>query len=239
MHAQAIHDGDRTAFYRATLHALRYCDAREPQSRRFGAEADARWASFAGEMGASERMDLLVRDADAQWPRAFAPRVVFELAGLAEDEPFGPSWEGLEPALGDTLWRTISGGPPAPGLHELLAAVAGAWEQPLEAITVPPLTPTSRVIVAGASAIAATIVAFSAGRDLAWSDQAVVVAAQPAARHLAALASALLGANHPTQLLRPGEPSAGPFKGALLITSQDADADALAWARKLRAGEVE
>lgn len=36
------------SYYRAALTALRFVEARRPTGRRFGAEADALWASFAG-----------------------------------------------------------------------------------------------------------------------------------------------------------------------------------------------
>jgi len=112
MRSPVIHDGDRAAFYRASLAALRFCDAREARSRRFGPDTDSAWLGFAGDMRASERaserIDLLLRDADVQWPQAFAPRLVFGLVGLADDEPFGAAWASLEPALAEELWQTIT-----------------------------------------------------------------------------------------------------------------------------------
>ena len=234
MRGQAIHDGDRAAFYRASLHALRFCDARKPRRQRFGRDADAIWGGFAGDMGASERLDLLLRDADVEWPRAFAPRVVFDLGGLADDEPFGAAWAGLEAPLGEELWETVGWQPPAPDVDVLVVSLARAWGRELESVTIPDLSPTTRLIVAGGSAIASTICAFARGSSLAWGEQVLVVASQPFERHLAAMASPILAADHPTQLMRPREQPGSPFGRAALVISKDADDDARSWATLLR-----
>lgn len=236
MHGETIHDGDRAAFYRGALHALRFCDAREGRGRRFGAEAEALWRGFAGEMGASERIDLLLRDAEAQWPRAFAPREVFELAGLADDEPFGPAWSGLETGLADALWQEIGKGSAAPEVGALLASMATAWGHSLEGVDLPPVTSTSRLIVAGPSAIAAVIVAFAPRGELSWADQVLVVADQPLDRQLAGAAAAILGADRPTQVVRPHARPVRGFTGAALVLSKDVGPEILATARMLRGG---
>jgi hypothetical protein len=103
----------------------------------------------------------------------------------------------------------------------------------LEGVNVPELTPTTRLIVAGASAIAATILAFSRGSTLAWSDQVLVVAGRPFERHLAAMASPILGTTHPTTLVRPQARPARPFGRAQLLVSKDAGTEARAWAHLL------
>lgn len=234
MRSPVIHDGDRAAFYRASLVALRFCDAREGRSRRFGADADAVWSGFAGDMGASERIDLLLRDADAQWAQAFAPRVVFGLAGLADDEPFGAAWASLEPAIGEELWKAIGATPVGKDVAELTDTAARAWGHTFLPVTVPDLTATTRLIVAGASAIAATARMFARGPTLAWSDQVLVVAGWPFERHLAALAAPILGANHPTNLVRPGERPARPFGRARPFVSDDVDPESRAWADQLQ-----
>lgn len=234
MRSPVIHDGDRAAFYRASLAALRFCDAREARSRRFGPDADAAWHGFAGDMGASERIDLLLCDADVQWPQAFAPRVVFGLTGLADDEPFGAAWASLEPALGEELWRAIDAAASGKDVTELTETAARAWGQQLVPVNVPGLTPTTRLIVAGASAIAATARMFARDSTLAWNDQVLVVAARPFERHLAALAAPILGANHPTNLVRPGDRPASPFGRARPLISDDVDPEARAWAEQLQ-----
>jgi hypothetical protein len=234
MRSPEIHDGDRAAFYRASLAALRYCDAREARSRRFGPDADSAWLSFAGDMGASERIDLLLRDADVQWPQAFAPRLVFGLAGLADDEPFGAAWASLEPALAEELWQTISSALPSKDVAELTDMAARAWGHALVPVPVPELTPTTRLIVAGASAIAAVARAFAQKPTLAWSDQVLVVAGRPFERQLAALTAPILGSNHPTNVVRPDERPARSFGRARLVVSNDADPKARAWADQLQ-----
>ncbi len=241
MHGQKVHDGDREAFYCAALHALRFCDAQDEQKRRFGPEADALWGSFSGTTaslsGDSERIDLLLRDADAQWTRAFAPRVVFSLEGVADDEPFGPAWAGIEPLIARKLWTEISKQPAKPELISLIESIAKAWDIELSPVGAPAITPTSRFVVAGASAIATLIFAFAEGEDLAWAEQVLVVAERPAARHLAALASALLRSTGHTLLLRVDEQPHASFAKATLITTDDANANALSWAKTL-AGAV-
>lgn len=234
MRSPVIHDGDRAAFYRASLAAIRFCDAREARSRRFGPDADSAWLSFAGDMGASERIDLLLRDADVQWPQAFAPRLVFGLAGLADDEPFGAAWASLEPALAEALWQTVSTAPPTKDVAELTDTAARAWGHPLVPVPTPELTPTTRLIVAGASAIAATARLFAQQPTLAWSDQVLVVAGRPFERHLATLMAPTLGTNHPTNVVRPGERPARPFGRARPVVSNDADPEASAWADQLQ-----
>jgi len=75
------------------LAALRFVQTRRPTKCRFGAEADATWADFRGDLGGAARIDLLLRDADAQWPGAFGARSVYDLAAVAADEAFGATWE--------------------------------------------------------------------------------------------------------------------------------------------------
>lgn len=235
MRGQAVLDGDRTAFYRASLHSLRFCDARDArdgQGLRFGPAADARWESFRGDMGASERIDLLFRDADVPWRGAFAPRVVFDLEGVADDEPFGPAWQGIEPSTGESLWHEVAGRPAASDLKALINVIAGAWERSLSPVNLPAPTSTSRYVIAGPSAIAAALLAFATGQDLSWSDQVLVVAEHPFPRHLAALASALLSAD-PTHLLRPKQRPGRAARGAHLVLSADAAPEARAWAEHL------
>jgi hypothetical protein len=83
-------------YYEGAPCALRFIEARRPTKRRFGAEADATWKAFRGDFGTSARIDLLLRDADAQWPGAFGARTVYDLAAVAEDEAFGAAWLPLD-----------------------------------------------------------------------------------------------------------------------------------------------
>ena len=63
------------SFYRAVLVGLGWLDAVEAKQRRFGPEVDARWKGFAGHLTATDRIDILLRDAAVVWGTAFAPAV--------------------------------------------------------------------------------------------------------------------------------------------------------------------
>lgn len=95
----------QSRYYEAALWALRFVESRRATKRRFGPEADATWAAFRGDFGISARIDLLLRDADAQWPGAFGARSVYDLAAVAQGIEFAIS------ALPDTdpyhLWALV------------------------------------------------------------------------------------------------------------------------------------
>lgn len=76
--------------------ALRFVESRRATKRRFGPDADATWTAFRDDFGTSARIDLLLRDADTQWPGAFGARSVYGLAAVAEDEAFGAAWMPLD-----------------------------------------------------------------------------------------------------------------------------------------------
>jgi len=236
MHGQAVHEGDRAAFYRAALCALRFVDAREGRGRRFGRDADAVWREFRGEMGASERIDLLLRDADTEWPRAFAPRVVFGLGGLADDEPFGPAWAGLESGLGEELWQASEHAVRGE-VGAVVRAMVEAWGHAMVRVEAPVVTPTSRLVVAGMSAIAGMIEVFAPRGDLSWTEQVLVVASRPSERQLSGVASAILSAGGPTQVVRPHERPERSFAQAELVISKDADDEARAAAHLIQGGK--
>jgi hypothetical protein len=188
------------AFYEASLRALRYVEARSPTGRRFGVDADAMWRTFRGHLTASDRIDLLLRDADAEYSGSFGARVIFALRAVGEDDAFGPTWTRPEPTDADALWRKVVSEPPAADVPATLAACALAWGLTLQLVEVPRFTPNSRVLLAGPSAIASVAAAFASGRDLAWSDQVTCVASSPAHRQLAAVCAALL-AGKPTRVV--------------------------------------
>lgn len=205
------------------LRLLQFVEARRPTGRRFGADADARWQSFRGDLRTAERIELLLRDADAEWPGGFGARTVYALGAVAEDEPFGSQWPSIDPIVAEELWRGLRSAPPPTTPHEVVAAVAAAWELPLAAHTVGPVAPTDRLIVVGPAAIAATIATFAAGTALDWADQVIVVATPPAHRQLAAAATAVLNLTRSFPLLAHDAPDAAPASGARLIASPDAD----------------
>jgi hypothetical protein len=223
------------AYYQAALLGLHFVEARQPTGRRFGAEADARWSRFAGELTTSDRVDLLLRDADAQWPRSFGARSVFDLAAVAEDEAFGAEWEPLPPVLANELWREPVPASTTATIASMLAAVASAWGLALQPFDIGTVAPADRILLAGPSAIAAAVAAFAAGRDLDWSDQVVCVATPPAHRQLAALAGALLNSGKGTVLRSAATP--GPkAPGYSPRPSADASPEDLTAARALVGG---
>lgn len=224
-------DGHKLAYYRAALGGLTYVENRQPSGRRFGAEADARWASFRGDLTIADRIDLLVRDADAQWPSAFGARTTFAMHAVAEDEPFGPDWQPLDPVIAEEMWRARHDAPAPQSCAEALELTATAWEVTLAPFDPGAIGAAEKLVVCGPSAIAATIVAFHQGSDLDWVDQVTVVATPPAHRQLAALAGAVLNATKPARILTAATATAKA--GARLLVSDDAAEGDAAKAREL------
>jgi len=230
-------------YYRSALTALRYLDERTGR-RRFGADADARWQSFAGDEPAdahreearprilldADRIDLLLRDADAQWPGAFGARVVFDLSAVAEDDAFGAEWAPVVDGI--AVWQQVLRAPLASGLEALLKQLCAHWEQRLTFKTLPVPGPTERWLVHGPQAIGAAILAFAASPSAVWHAQVVIVGEPPLVvdlppqsqrqrafgRHLAALATGLLGQSRPTCILRELPPADG-YPGYQRFTS--------------------
>ncbi len=117
-----------SSFYSAALSSLRYVEHRSPTGRRFGEDADARWRAFRGHLTTADRIDLLLRDADVEFPGAFGPRTTFALRAVAEDEPFGADWAKLSDPDAEALWRKLvrDGAPPA-DLGGAIGAIGRAW----------------------------------------------------------------------------------------------------------------
>ena len=57
-------------YVEGALRLLQFVENRRPTGRRFGADADARWASFRGDLETVDRIELMIRDADAESRRA-------------------------------------------------------------------------------------------------------------------------------------------------------------------------
>lgn len=223
----------RSAFYRAAVVGLRALDARETTARRFGPDADARWAQFAGALGAGDRLDILLRDAAGTWGAAFSPSECYDFLGLAEDEPFGPDWQGIDGPAAKSLLTDATDA----ATVEQVASVLGVNSIP---VVVPQITTSTKLIVAGGAAIIAVTNAFAGNLALSWTDQVVVVADVPAFRQLAGLGAVLLGARGRTALVRPGDPdgvlrTAGFAHLDAAVVSPDAEPEAAELAR--RAGE--
>lgn len=216
-------EGQRS-YYAAALAALRFVEARRPTKRRFGPEADATWAAFRGDLGSSARIDLLLRDADAQWPGAFGARSPYSLAALAVDEPFGAAWVPLDDVDAEELWRRDVAAPAPASVRDVLPRVADAWGIALSPLDTGPIGAADKLVVVGPSAIAATIDTFSRGTDLDWSDQVLVVATPPGHRQLAILGAALVNATKATRLVSSEGPLPQIPRGARLVASADAAA---------------
>jgi len=221
----------RQSFYTSALVCLRFLEQRKVTGRRFGPDADALWGAFCGHLTTADRIDVLLRDADAEWPGSFGARTAFALRALAEDEPFGAEWPSLDPIDAEALWRRLPELSPASG-RELFAACAAAWGETLAPFDAGPIDATAKLVVAGPSAIAATALAFAADETLSWSQQVVCVATPPPHRQLAALAAAIINALEPTRLASLDEPPEIE-PGSRLLASADAAPEDLERARRL------
>lgn len=195
------------AFYAAAVAGLRALDSRERVPRRFGADADRRWASFKGKLDEADRIDLLLRDAAVTWGPAFSPAEAFGLFGLAPDEPFGPDWHPLSPSAA----RRALAEPTSPASPGTLAALLGIAPGPAP---VPSLGPSTRLAVAGGAALVAVAEAFAGTPGLSWSDQVLAVATTPAHRQLAGLLALAVGSAARTRLVRPAEDLRATLKEA-------------------------
>lgn len=222
------------AYYQAALTALAYVEQRQPTGRRFGAEADARWSSFKGDLTTADRIDLLIRDADAEWPSAFGARTVFAKRAVAEDDPFGADWESLDAVAAEEMWRVHQQAAAPTSPRAALEAAAKSWELSLSPFDAGIIGPSEKLLVVGASAIAATVTAFHEGTDLDWADQVTVIATPPAHRQLGALGGALLNATKPSRVFTAELATAK--SGVRLLLSEDASAEDAAKARELAGG---
>lgn len=222
---------EREAFYAAAIAGLRALDIRERAPRRFGPDADARWASFKGALTEADRIDFLLRDAAVTWGAAFSPAETFGFFGLAPDEPFGPDWQ---PLPSSTARRYLAGNGGTAGITEL-GKILGI--EPRE-VSVPALSASTRLAVAGGAALMAVAQKFSEENTLSWSDQVLAIAASPAHRQLASLLAIFTDSPSRTRLTRPGEDLRGTIKAAgfaqldTAVTSDDAEADCAQFARQ-------
>jgi hypothetical protein len=53
-------------YVEGALRLLQYVETRRPTGRRFGADADARWSSFRGDLETVDHIELMIRDVDAE-----------------------------------------------------------------------------------------------------------------------------------------------------------------------------
>jgi hypothetical protein len=221
-----------SSYYASAIAALRFLEQLRPTGRRFGADADARWSAFRGDLNTADRIDLLIRDANAEWPEAFGARTVFGKRAVAEDEPFGPDWQPLDAVDAEQLWRSaVSVDAPA-SAAEALGAAAAAWGVTLGGHDLGVIGATEKLVLAGPSAIGGALEAFRTGTALDWSTQVVVVATPPAHRQLGALAGALLRTTKATRIVAASTPGQA-LAGARLVVSDDAAPEDAARAQEL------
>ncbi len=198
---------ESVCFLESSVLALAWLDARAATPRRLGAAADARWRAFAGTSAAltePDRLALLLRDAAVLHPGAFSARAVFALPGLCADEPFG-AWAG-ELAPGATAKR-LKAPPAAPtDAVALFDAVAARWALSVtERAQDAALGPTTRVALAGASALRAATARFAREGGLDAGAQWLVVTERPALRQLAGVAAMALGSKRAARVVTVSE----------------------------------
>jgi hypothetical protein len=223
---------DRSAFYGAAVIGLRALDARESTPRRFGLDAEARWTQFAGALGLGDRIDILLRDAAGTWGAAFSPSECFGFFGLADDEPFGPDWGGID----DHAAKRLLAEPESSATLEHIADLLGVKAA---SVPVPAVMPSTKLVIAGGAAILSVARVFTENTGLSWADQVVVVAEKAALRQLAGLAAVLLGARGRTALIRPIEGAESALRNAgfphldAAVVSPDAEPEAAELAQKM------
>lgn len=200
------------SFYRTALLALLAQERHDPTSRRFGADADAAWSIFQGHLDASDRIDLLLRDAAVKHPAAFAPRTVFSgdpahapgyaTTDLPEDEPFGPNWlSPYGPDTGRQLWKEVISWQ-SEATEQLWQRALSAWGvAPDEAANIPELDATSRLLVVGETSIAALANRFLSDTNLDWGRQVVAAASTPAGIQLSGIIPVMSGTQSSTRVI--------------------------------------
>lgn len=221
----SISHADISSYYRGARVALQFVETRRAVGQRFGTAADARWRAFAGSpseasLTAAARLDLLIRDADAEWPGALGARTVFALSQVAEDEAFGPEWVGLDGAYAEELWREPL--PPAASAEEAFESLAGLWKLALSSQTLPPIDAADSILAAGPSAFAALATLFAARKDLDWAAQVTCVATLPAHRQLAGLAAVVAEATNAASVVSASEVADSRSPGMKRVVSDDA-----------------
>lgn len=222
----AVDPQDRASFYRVAALGLRVLEARVPERPRLGPSQDARWGLFKGDgpLTVADRFDLAIREAAVEYPLAFAPRVVFALTGLTDDEPFGPTWGPVDARTAEAWLRDDE---PLPGDGAgVVARAAAAWRlDPLPSSAEVPasLSPSSRVVAAGVGALIALVAAFASTPGTDFAAQVSFVARRPAERQLFGLAGLVLGARA-TRCLEPAQATAenlGAAASALTVVTPD------------------
>lgn len=204
-------DGATVAtYYQAAVWALRRLDDVAVPPKRFDAAAEARWTQFQGNLNWSHRIDLLMRDAAARFGPAFHAGVVFDLPGLAIDEPFGPSWPSLRPQQARELWNEAKKAPAteARSLVALWAQILKIAAPGKAALAKP--GPAEQLVAVGPTAAWKVFESFVGQTALDWSRGVHVFADTAAGRQFAGLLAVVDPAPGATRLLGPvGEDETG------------------------------
>lgn len=228
MDAERVKDN----YYQSALQLLRFVEHRTPTTRRFGEQADAAWKQFCGALKTSDRIQLMIADAHAQWPGSVGPSAVCAMPGVADDDAYGPDWQPLDGVQAEDLWRELVNGDPPQNVRATLSAMAQVWDQSLATFVPPDIKPGQTVVVAGPSATAALIEYFASHTDLAWARQVTAIATPPGHRQIAAAAGALLNLTEAT-VVRAASDALGKLKPSHVLVSDDADEHDAATARAL------
>lgn len=207
------------AYYRAAVWALRRLDDVGVPPKRFDAAAETRWTQFQGNLNGSHRVDLLLRDAAARFGAAFSAGLVFDLPGLAIDEPFGPGWPSLRPQEARDLWNEVKRAPATEGkaLVALLAKLLGIAAPDKGAVA--KLGPAEQLVAVGPTAAWRAFEAFMGQGALDWSRGVHVFADTPAGRQFAGLLAVVDPAPGATRVVGPaGGDESGWVKELKAIT---------------------
>lgn len=242
------------SFYRAALSAARFLD-RDNDARVLDPDADAAWKAYGDDLQPVIRCDLVLRNFAMLYPAAFAPGPVFRLSGWYDDDPWGTGFE-RPPAKEVEAYFAQRPTPSANAAAALELALV-AWSlagsrdadapAPVDPQLASRLSPSTKLLVVGARAVAEVARAFVRGERLVARTQVIVVGDQPESRHVLAIACALLReaglpmfaeppltADEPLTTWAAREaPRLGGVRTQLLVTSSDAAPRDLEAARAL------
>ena len=244
------------SFYRAALSAARFLD-RDNDARVLDPDADAAWKAYGSDLPSVLRCDLVLRNFAMLYPAAFAPGPVFRLSGWYDDDPWGTGFERPPAKEVEAIFakRPPASTNAAEALELALVAwsLAGARDADAHADAVVDhqlasrLSPSTKLLVVGARAVAEVARAVVRGERLVARTQVIVVGDQPESRHVLAIACALLReaglplfaeppltADEPLTTWAAREaPRLGGVRAQLLVTSSDAAPRDLEAARAL------